>query len=362
MRLLKGYSKLTGTGQQGTVTLLMSMILLIATTLLAFVGAKTALMEHRISGNEYRSMEVYQAAEAGLEYALIWLGTPGNSVSWTAGSNPACSGSFNENGMTAGPDITAANGDTYALSLAFCRNTATANHVIQVAATATANQDSSISKTVKIYTRADLGPVNPGFSAAPLVFGGCMNNVNGTPDVWPTSGVAIEAKDGNLGCINTGFLGLNGGIVDDPIPATQDMWDYVFSKSRAEIKALADAEVAAGITDAQRKYVWVDDSSPFHRSIGSTSNYAVVVFSSLANCPKINGNPTIYGVVFVDSDCPSANGFGGADFHGSVVVDGTIEKLNANVNFRESSGVTDLTGQQFPNGFAPREIGTWSDF
>ncbi|WP_455204724.1 hypothetical protein, partial [Kaarinaea lacus] len=79
-------------------------------------------------------------------------------------------------------------------------------------------------------------------------------------------------------------------------------------------------------------------------------------------CPKINGGPTIYGVVFVDSDCPSANGFGGADFYGSAVVNGNINKLNANTDFYQSNGVSILASPTFPDGFAPREIGTWSDF
>lgn len=364
------YCPITSANQKGAMTLMMSMILLIAVTLLSVYSAKTAVMEQRISANEYRAMEVDQAASAGLEYALIWLGTSGNTVSWSAGSNSACSGTFDELGTIAGPDINSANSDTYSLSIVFCRNTAVNNDVIQVASTATATSDSSITKTTRVYTRAEPGPVNPAFSAAPLTFSGCLSNVNGNPDVWPApGGVAIETKAGSFGCVDQGHLGLDGegtvnpaGTIDYTIPDTQDMWKYVFNKSRADIFSLAMAEDAASIPDSQRKYVWVSSSANFHRSIGSPINYAVVVFAASANCPKINGGPTIYGVVFVDSSCPSANGFGGADFHGSAVVNGNINKLNANTDFYADSGVTALTGPTFPGGFAPREIGTWNDF
>ena len=194
--------------------------------------------------------------------------------------------------------------------------------------------------------------------------------MNGNPDIWPVpGGTAIETKDGSLGCIDVGHLGLDGegtispaGTIDDIIPATQDMWDYVFTMSRTEIQALAAAEDTASIPDSQRKYVWVTDSGNFHRSIGSPTNFAIVVFAPSANCPKINGGPNIYGVVFVDSDCPAANGFGGADFYGSAVVNGSINKLNANTDFYANSGVAALSGPSFPGGFAPREIGTWNDF
>lgn len=361
---------IASTAQRGAVTLMMSLIILIAITLLSLYSARTAVMEQRISSNEYRTMEVDQAASAGLEYGLIWLGTAGNSASWAPGTNPACSGAFDEFATLAGPGINAANSDTYALSIVFCRNTAVNNTVIQVASTATAVADASISKTVRVYTRSKNGPMNPAFSAAPLVFSGCLSNVNGNPDVWPApGGIAIETKTGSLGCVDQGHLGLDGeGSVNPPgtisysIPDPQDMWDYVFTMSRAEIQALAAAEDAAGIPDSQRQYVWITDPGNFHRSIGSPGNYAVVVFAASANCPKINGGPNIYGVVFVDSDCPSANGFGGADFYGSAVVNGNINKLNANTNFRQDNGVTALAGPTFPEGFAPKEIGTWSDF
>ena len=358
------------TRQQGTVTLMMSMIVMIAITLLSIYSSKTAIIEQRISANEYRALEVNQAASAGLEYALIWLGTTGNSVSWSAGINPACSGTFNETGSLSGPAITAANSDTYNLSIIFCRDTSVNENVVQVASTASANSDPAITKTVRVYTRAEPGPVNPAFTGAPLTLSGCLSNVLGDPDVYPVAGgVAIETKSSSLPCIDLGHLDLDGdgsvsppGTVENTIPDSQDMWDYVFNMSRAEIQALAAAEDAAGIPDSQRRYLWITDSGNFHRNIGSPTSFAVVVFAPSANCPRINGSPNIYGVVFVDSDCPAANGFGGAEFHGSAVINGDINKLNANTEFHADSNVAMLTGPSFPAGFAPREIGTWSDF
>lgn len=357
--------------QSGAATLMISIIIMIAVTLLSIYSAKTAVMEQRISANEYRAMEVEQAASAGLDYALIWMGTTGNSISWSPGINPACSGTFDEHGLMSAPNIGTASSDTYNLSIVFCRNASVNENVIQVASTATSANDANINKTVRVFTRAIEGPVTPAFSAAPLTISGCMSNVNGTPDVWPAAAgsIAIETRIGSSGCINTGTLGLDAdgafaipGTIEYTIPDAQDMWNYVFTKTRAEIQALAANEVAAGIPDSQRKYVWITDPANFHRSIGSPGNFAVVVFATSANCPKINGNPSIYGVVFVDSDCPAANGFGGADFYGSAIVNGNIDKLNANTNFRASSEVVSLVGPTFPAGFAPREIGTWNDF
>lgn len=361
--------------QKGGITLLMSMMLLIAITLLSIYSTGFAVMDQRISANEYRAMEVKQASSAGLEYGLIWLGTAGNTVSWSAGVNSACSGTFNEVGTIAGPNISTASTYIYTQSIIFCRNTAVDANVIQVAATSSATSDTSITATTRAYSRAESGPVNPGFSAAPLVIGGCLSNVLGNPQVFPAvdGGTAIETRAGfspsGSNCTDTGNLGLNAdgshsndGEIEYTITDTEDMWDYVFSMTRAEIKELADQEVADGIADSQRKYVWVTDTGNFHRNIGSSTNFAVIVFSASANCPKINGGNTIYGVVFIDSECPAANGFGGSEFYGSVVVDGLVTKLNANTEFHHDNGVSTLMATTFPKGFAPREIGTWSDF
>jgi len=358
-----------GTHQQGAVTLMMSIIVLIAVTLLSIYSAKTAVIEQRISANEYRALEVGQAASAGLEYGLIWLGTTGNHVTWTAGTDPSCSGTFDEYGTLTAPNISAAKSDAYTLTVKWCRNAAVDNKVIQVASTATASSDTSLSKTVRVYTRAKLGPVSPSFIQAPLTLSGCLNNVTGAPEIWPVpGGVALRNKSQYATCINKGNLSYNGdgsivpsGYPDPTIPNTQDMWDYVFTLTRAEIQALAADEVIAGVPDTQRNFVWVTDSNPFHTSYGSPTHFTVVVFDAIANCPKINGSPLIYGVVFIDSDCASANGFGGTVFYGSVVVNGLINKLNANTEFHADSQVAQLVGP-FPDGFAPRELGTWADF
>jgi len=356
--------------QHGAVTLMMSLIVLVAVTLLSIYSAKTAVIEQRISANEYRAMEVSQAASAGLDYGLIWIGTKGNAVSWTAGTDPSCFGTFDEHGSMSAPNINAANSDAFTLSIVFCRNTAVDKAVIQVASTATASSNASLTKTVRVYTRAKLGPVSPGFIQAPLTLSGCLSNVGGKDIIWPATdgGIAIETKitPKTLNCVDPGDNILkngngfftNPGIIDGSIPDPQDMWDYVFTLTRAEIQTLAAEEVIAGIPDTQRNFVWITDPSPFHTSYGSPTHFTVVVFDAVANCPKINGGPVIYGVVFVDSDCPAANGFGGTVFYGSVIVNGLINKLNANTEFHADSEVAALVGPTFPDGFAPSELGT----
>jgi len=66
--------------QQGAVTLFTSVILLVATTLVAFLTGKTVLQEIKIAANNYRASQAITAADAGMEYALAYFNGVGFSV------------------------------------------------------------------------------------------------------------------------------------------------------------------------------------------------------------------------------------------------------------------------------------------
>lgn len=56
--------------QRGSATLVVSVALLLAVTVMVFFIARTNLLEQRIAANDYRGQQAYEAAEAGLEYAI----------------------------------------------------------------------------------------------------------------------------------------------------------------------------------------------------------------------------------------------------------------------------------------------------
>jgi hypothetical protein len=59
--------------QYGAVTLFMSVILLIAITLVTFLTAKTVLQETKMVANNYRAIQASNAAEAAMEYAIAYF-------------------------------------------------------------------------------------------------------------------------------------------------------------------------------------------------------------------------------------------------------------------------------------------------
>ncbi|WP_417595609.1 pilus assembly PilX family protein [Oceanospirillum sp.] len=59
--------------QAGLATLMFTVVLLVSLTIMAFLSARTLLMEQAVSANENRSREIEYAAEAALEYGIAWL-------------------------------------------------------------------------------------------------------------------------------------------------------------------------------------------------------------------------------------------------------------------------------------------------
>ncbi|MDH5357842.1 MAG: PilX N-terminal domain-containing pilus assembly protein [Gammaproteobacteria bacterium] len=59
--------------QRGAAVLLVSVVLLIAVTLLVMFAVRVGLLDQRMSGNEYRHKEAFANAEAGLEQAASYL-------------------------------------------------------------------------------------------------------------------------------------------------------------------------------------------------------------------------------------------------------------------------------------------------
>ncbi|MEE8343271.1 MAG: PilX N-terminal domain-containing pilus assembly protein [Gammaproteobacteria bacterium] len=354
--------------QTGVATLLTAVMLMIGTTVITFSVARTGMMEVRMANNEYRAKEVHEAAEAGLEYGFSWLAD--NTASWAA----------TEAGIeTATPDnpapaINAGNGDTYNAVVIFSRDPVY-KYFIQVSSVATSATDASITATLSQYVSQDSGPLNPSTDALPFTINGCLNGVNGNPSIFPEGyeegsgtgpfgGDIATSQDSTVSgsaCIELGALDLNGGSLEYN-EFTGSAWDYIFSKTRAEIQALADAEVAASVPDSERRYIWVTDSGNFHDSWGSPSNPVILIFAPEAACPRMNGGPVIYGIVFIDSDCPGANGWGGLEIYGSVIVDGDMNDLNSNPEFYDWSEVDGGGDLAFPPDSAPKIIGTWSDF
>ena len=378
-RVHGGGSIISSRRERGVATLAISVILLLSLTVMALTMTQSGVIQQKISGNDYRAKEAHNAAEAGMQYLIGWLSAHQSSLV-TTGTHCVTPPTA---GLASGTDtytLNDASGNSKLCYTVAMLNSSGAAQVIKLTSTARASNDpsNSISATVTQIVSNTPG-INSKITitAPPLVITGCTDSIEGNP-VINTSNIAIMTMQAsgkmynNHACIQLGHLNENcqpnaqtpsSGCNLNYYRATpgETVWHYYFGNiTQSLMQSLADAQATLPAT--QRTIYYITDSSPWHQSLGSADNPVIMIFSAAAGCPKINGNPTIYGVIYYASNSCDTNGWGGATVYGSVGIEGNLNKLNANTNLNlvsPSSTTSIHTG--LPGVYAPLP-GTWKDW
>ncbi|QTQ30506.1 pilus assembly PilX family protein [Aromatoleum bremense] len=80
--------------QHGAATLLVSMVLLIAATLLVLYASNTVVGEQRMSANEVRSKQAFEAAEAGIELTIQQINASEGDIDFDVAAQTALNASW----------------------------------------------------------------------------------------------------------------------------------------------------------------------------------------------------------------------------------------------------------------------------
>ncbi len=350
--------------QQGAVVLFVVVVLAVIMAIIALSVSKPVLVEQKMAGNDIRAKEALEAAEAGLAFAKAW--TDSSAVT----TNMSCPGG---SGCPVLPSITGTtSGETYTLSVDFAVD---ADGNIQITSSA-ANSDNTRAQVEDWVAQVSM--LNDPTFPPPIVVNGSMSGVTGNPVIDtgtpPDPAILYNSNVASAGSIETGKYNKKGSdpelgsVVGETFPTTATpAWDHVFSVSLSS--AIAQAQTAGYLASAGLPsqpsagsgsfFLW-DSSSHIHASYGTATNPVVIIIPN--ECPKINGGPVIYGIVyFGNSACSNKHGWGNATIYGSVVVEGDITKVTANADIIDwNSG-----GTTAPNVFLDYSTtipGTWKDF
>ncbi len=375
--------------QRGAALLAITALLMVLASLGALTINNVGQVEQRVAGNDVRAKEVYSAALGALEYGASWLDENFETVVFT----DADADGESESGDTATPDALAnlvLNADSYSRTVTYTLRSSinpvdfAMPRVIEIAATATALNDTHISKTVRtttmLATTSFFSPQSTsglGFSGPPIMVENCFGSITGNPDVFPDNGVAVGTTNGTADdtCLPPGHLNLNGGS-REALPTPQTLWETIFGAGKTEADLLALQDLMPD------RVFFVDDGYPYYpleqpafatnwQATVGTEDAPVILYFADGYCPKMNGGPTIWGLVYyADDDC-SSQGFGGGTIHGTLAKSGDMTKLNANadvhgtpLDFGASSDSG--TGTSIEIGFNQPKFtkmpGSWRDF
>ncbi|MBL8446986.1 MAG: hypothetical protein JNJ44_06190 [Zoogloeaceae bacterium] len=367
-----------GTSQRGAATLLVSMVLLIAATLVVLYTSQTTVTEQRMSANEVRMKQALAAAQAGVDAALAGLNA-GNDLSVAPntgglGASPKgsyqavyCNGTLGNAALPTCPAAPAA--------LACTAPVATAAQSWLVAC-GWSDDNTSIQRIVTYIGK--LGPVpnapsNPLISKGGVNVGGNATVVNYFNNLTTWTGASLtsssatgktmvrnpsttyqtsyettpsdlaSAVQGNSGCgagnnlVCTTTSGLAGPDVvasDTTLSNLNDAQFFAnfFGMSPGMYKASADkvlTNAQAGVSGAfaTPQVYWVDvpagDTFTLNQNIGTLNGPVVLVVNGDL---QLNASNDFYGLLYVTGN---VTGGGSPNIFGSMVVEGSVSSNGA---------------------------------
>lgn len=362
-------------GQDGAVTLLVAITLVMLAALASFYSTRSVLVDRLASHHQSSAMQARLMAEAALAWSRAELArqftlNPDNPAVWDRTATIACPAGYwgprwqcSELRPPAHPSLPHVNMQVVAV-----RDLVTSPHVTELHASAHLpgqNSQGLVQASVFVPTVA-AAPI--GASAAALVLHGCATPVAGAAlTVCPLSakgascsGVStgntvhsfwLADPDGN-GVISAAerskclaFLPEHlpgGGDLTGPMTAmprtdcSHQAWKNVLGDiTPAQIKAWSDAQERNGLhaqSQPPRSIYWVDSAATWTQSLGQPDTPVLLVFSAAAcsqRCPSLASGVRISGTVVLQSQCQDekTRAWRAGQIEGQLVVESGLPDL-----------------------------------
>lgn len=367
--------------QAGLVTLVISLVMLLAMTLFVILMARSSLVEVKASANSYRDKQAMEAAETGMNTAVAYYTHGSIDRDGDGTADPV----FDTNNDGIG-DANTVTLDGKQVTARFCTVasnpptscTTPTTDLVNVMLFSQGWSDDQVAthRVAQVMTKFQALPNGP---SVPFV-GKVINSMTGTLNVtnnetnttiW--TGDNIQSASGNfkteiqINGVNDQISSEKNGSVftlgtdivqnDQSLKnATPDtFFQNFFGRSRTAMKAAADTLVTSGSLSAglhEGELIYMDTGSTvtINQNLGSPTNPVILIVNGAL---KLHGD--VYGVVYC-KDLDAANGNG--SITGSMIAENVI-KANGTFDYIYSGNVMTLTqgiGKQGPLN------GSWRDF
>lgn len=366
--------------QRGVATLLASLILLLGITLMTFSAAKVTILEQKISANDYRAKQAFEAAQAGLERGFANLAVPAIRTALIADAD------LNRKldlPVPANPNRqgTLPNGGTYTINytqVAQYQGPPGAPDLVQIISTGTSD-DGSATETISQYAR--IASLIPNLPRHPLVAGGeidmtsalfDINNLQDNRTIWAGGDVrqslggiltSIRTADGTTGVSknDSNLAGLNGN----------QFFRNFFGATKAQIQAKSDVQYLQvgslagvqlsllGSANLCGKTVFVDGdllaaSANVLTTIGCPNNPVTLIVNGNINISGVAALTRIYGTIYAA---------------GNAIFAGALFEMQGSIIAEENLTLAAVAGSlsPLPPGvvaspqFVGRVSGSWTD-
>jgi hypothetical protein len=391
--------------QDGAVTLMVAITLVILASLTSLYNARTVLFEQLASQNNGQANQMRLAAAAVLTRAQgILASTPLADMFAIQASCPSGTSSLNWQcaALSAGqhPDMPQLQWQVTAV-----RDLLMSPHVITMHASAShAGQGSQAHVRESLFVPS-VAPAPDLAAPAAVVTQGCISEAMGAQlRICPLvsqgqscSGTAIAPAVQTHFVVDTNLNGListaeknaclallpahlpGAGTRTGPstaqtrTPCQRKAWTSVLGSIQdAQLQAWSNAQERNGLTaqtTPPRSIYWVDSPADWHTSVGTHDIPALLVFSAQAcaqRCPRIGAGVRIVGSVLLDSGCndEKMRGWEGGRIEGQLVVESGLPEWRSGTVIAIPQG-RDAYILNWPAGIEASQIqrinGSWSE-
>ncbi|MDR3491227.1 MAG: hypothetical protein P4M12_04185 [Gammaproteobacteria bacterium] len=349
--------------QKGAATLLLTMIMLVTATLIIIFAASYSRMQQKIVSNQYQSSQSYEAAEAGIEFGVVYFQQ--NSAAILAnpvgGHIPAYSNSSTTN-------VTLGNNSKY--TIVYSNPIANNYNLIRITSTGT-NADGTSTK-VMVQDIAFVSMLSSPPTVPIIVQGGVT--MSGNAEVSNFSNTTTIVSGGSLtmsgnASTETASGGSSAGHIRSDIQqnvasiaamtSTQFFAQY-FAAGSGAVKNAVDTVYTSNYSAANGSSgtsIWIDQAASFagNTTIGTSSNPVLLIVNGNLN---VSGNLTVYGFVYVIGNIAIS---GNAEINGALTGTGTLSTSgNGEIIFNNN----DLTQVQQLGSMSNwgKVPGSWKDY
>ena len=358
--------------QTGAATLITSIMLLFIITFIVLFAASYSILRQKITANQYRYSQALQAADAGLEFGIVYL-QENKSAILANNSGGYLLPFLNANTQ----NVTLANGSKY--SIIYTNPIANNYDLINVASTGV-NSDSSVTRVVnqqvQNYSMIVTLPDRTITTLGEVEMKGSSKVTNTETDQTIQAGSAIDLSGSAETIISTGTgstAAQLGADVEENAPSLsglseEDLLENYFGTTSANLKNKANdyysndsnTNYSDTLSGKEGTFIWIDQTDgkatiDGSAVIGSVTQPVLLIINGDFH---LSGSAVIYGIVYViggtDTDIT-----GSSQIIGSLITTGEL-KLNGSMQITFNSSVLNALQQMF-SSYA-KIPGSWRDF
>lgn len=352
----------------GVSTLIVTVILLTATSLIALFAASYSILQTKTASNQYRSNQAFFAAEAGLEYGILYLMQ--NSATILASPTNGFIAPYTNASIT---NVTLANNAKY--SIVYTNPVAYNYKIIKIAVTGVSDDGLSTDSISQFVAQGSLlitTPTIPLTALGSVSLKGSARVINNISPITISTGgnVSISGSATTTGTNGGSRKNKIGNDIQENVPALQSMtpeqlmltyFGAPASQVQQSVANFYPSGSSPNLIGMTNTSIWVDDDLSISSSgtIGSATEPVLLIVNGNFS---LTGSATIYGFVYVTGTSDvNATTAGSSQIIGGLTTDGTLN-LGGSAKLTFDSTVINTLQTQTASGYFAKVPGTWKDF